>query len=302
MLISKLHTKFTVAWIYRWTIYLCLLLIGLVFNFQQFFVEKFMQIYLGNTKFVVSLSTTPYRINEIGDTLESIFQQDLRPDKIYLAVPYLFKRDNIEYIIPDWLAKDERITIIRTQDYGPATKLLGVLEQAELDPQTIIITIDDDIIYPKNGLLHLVYAAATNPNHAVGYAGVNLQYNEQGLVSDQVTNGIIPIYTSDQPVTVLEGFGSVAYRRKFFDHQIFDIVNAPRECINSDDLYLSFHLAKKNIPRMVLRNKFINKFQLDIESAIGHDQNALHNLIPSPAQKHRACVNFMRQQDPLVVF
>lgn len=286
----------------KWSIYILLLSFGLIALCQQYIVELYMRMYLRNTNYVVSLSTTPYRINAIRPTIENLFAQNLPPKAVYLSVPYLFKRDNLEYVIPEWLANDSRITILRTEDYGPATKLLGVLKQTDLDPDTIIVTVDDDIIYPKHALLHLIYKAATNPDTAYGFAGVNLQYNVAGLVADDVKNGVIPIYHGDRDVTVLQGFGGVAYRRKFFDDSIFEISNAPPECINSDDLYLSFHLAKKNITRRILKNKYINNFMIDYTTEIGHDEHALHNLTPTPAQKHRTCVQFMRDVDSGVVF
>ncbi len=279
------------------------LLFVYLYNYhKQFFVELYMRIYLYNKPFVVSFSTTPHRIDKIHKTIETVFQQSLKPDKIYISLPYVFKRDNIPYHIPEWLTKDKRVTILRTKDYGPATKLLGLLEQVELNPKQVIITVDDDISYPEQTFLHLVYHAYKNPESAVGVSGVDLQYDVDGLVSQDVKNGVISGFHHTRYFAVLQGFASIAYRAGFFDESIFEITNAPQECINSDDLYLSYHLAKKNIPRIGFWGKYMNQFMVDYRNSIGLNDDALHNLIPTPAQKHRTCMQYMRQQDPYVVF
>lgn len=290
----------------KWFFYSIILGTLAVINAMDFLrhhlTELYMHIYMYNKPFVVSFSTTPHRIDKIHKTIETVFNQTLKPEKVYISIPYVFKRDNMPYHIPEWLANDKRITILRTEDYGPATKLLGLLEQVKLDPKQMIITVDDDISYPEQTFLYLVYHAARHPERAIGISGVDLQYDIDGLVSQDVINGIISGFYYTKFTTVLQGFASVAYRAGFFDESIFDIVNAPRECINSDDLYLSYHLASKNILRQSIWNKYMNQFMVDYNNSIGLNTDALHQLIPTPAQKHRTCVQYMRQQDPYVVF
>jgi hypothetical protein len=286
----------------KWLIYCTLLAVGLLLNFHQFLIEQYLRLQIRNEHVVISFSTTPYRIHEMQDTVATILQQNAKVDAIYLAVPYVFKRDNTPYIIPKWLQNHPNITVIRTQDYGPATKLLGVLEKIELDPNTIIVTMDDDIKYPASTVLHLVYKAKKYPNDAIGIAGADLDYDILGNLLPNKIGGLISQTNPDTTATLLQGFASIAYRRKFFSNDIFEISNAPRECINSDDLYLSFHLAKHNISRRILSNRYINKLKINYSNDIGHGEDALHNLIPSPSDKHRICINYMKQQNPSVIF
>ncbi len=286
----------------KWFIYCSLLICGLLLNFHQFIVEQYMRLKIRNEHVVISFSTTPYRIEEIQDTVKTILTQNTKVDAIFLAIPHVFKRDNIFYTIPDWLYNHPKIKIIRTQDYGPATKLLGLLEQVKLDPNTIIITMDDDIKYPNNTVVQLVYKAKQYPNEAIGIAGADLNYDTYGDLIPNNIGGLISQTSPDANATLLQGFGSIAYRRKFFNEDVFEIYNAPRECINSDDLYLSFHLAKQNIPRRVLSNKYINKEKINYSNDVGHRNDALHNLIPSPSDKHRICIAYMKRLAPNVSF
>ena len=77
--------------------------------------------------FCVSITTLPSRIDNIFETLNSIEKQTLKPNKIYLNLPYKFKR------FPNYKFTEDQISnlnkynleISRCEDYGPATKLMG---------------------------------------------------------------------------------------------------------------------------------------------------------------------------------
>src|SRR5258708_7949627 len=95
---------------------------------------------------VATLTTLPDRYDLLRNTLKSIvFQVDV----VYLTLPLRAKRLNQEYPpLPDDITTMCRV--IRTEfDYGPIMKLYGALLH-ERDPTTLIISVDDDIIYPPN--------------------------------------------------------------------------------------------------------------------------------------------------------
>lgn len=289
----------------KWLAYLVVLLSFSVLNlfyYRQYFLEFWMRYNLGNEYIVVSLSTTPYRINDLSPTLETLFAQNAPIKQIYLNIPYHFERDNIEYQIPQYLLDEPRITILRTKDYGPATKLLGTLEKADLPPEAIIVTVDDDSIYPKNLVLQLAYKAMQHPDRAIGIMGANPDYDANGSIPEDSELGLIKIKQPNALVSVLQGYAGVAYRRHFFDDTVFDIAQAPKDCILSDDLYLSFYLAKHGIERQVLKNAYISSCDIGWDTPIGTSFTALHKLSPKPTDKHRSCLAFMHQQDPQVVF
>lgn len=279
-------------------------LAGFAFIYKQNLYELWMRIAVRNEYIVVSLTTTPYRINQMRPVIDFILQEKLPLKTVYVNIPYIFKRDNLEYKIPEWLENNDRITILRTKDYGPGTKLLGTLEQAQLPPNAIIITLDDDIKYPKNILLYLAYKAKSNPEVAAGLSGMNPHYNKQGvIITDSLTGiGLKFDKRPNASVAILEGFAGIAYRRHFFDNSIFALEDAPRECRNSDDLFISFYLAKQGIVRQVLRNKYMSLERVKWNEAVGFNKDALHQLSPTPAERHRACVVFMKSQDPNVKF
>lgn len=91
---------------------------------------------------VVSLTTWHARINNIPVVLESILRQTLKPDAIVLNLAY-------EEIIPDSVnsfLEANRVIVNRVEDTKVYKKLLPTLE---LFPESCIINIDDDFIYPE---------------------------------------------------------------------------------------------------------------------------------------------------------
>jgi hypothetical protein len=78
---------------------------------------------------VVTLSTLPHRMESINETLNSLVQQSMPPDAIYLNVPWVARRMNRTYVVPYALQQWSAITIVRCEDMGPATKLIPALEQ-----------------------------------------------------------------------------------------------------------------------------------------------------------------------------
>lgn len=285
--------------------YSIVLIITLILNFyyqKQYFIEQWMRFSLRNEYIIISMSTTPYRINELEPTLKTLLHQNANIKSIYLNIPHVFKRDNLEYKIPASLANNQKIKIIRCDDYGPATKLLGVLEKVELPTNAIIVTVDDDVLYPTNLVLQLAYAAKQHPDHAIGIMGANVDYNAVGEIPSDSELGLIKIKVPNAQVSILQGYAGVAYRRSFFDTTIFSVLTAPRDCINSDDLYLSFYLAKHDITRQVLLNSYINGCKIMWQTDIGTNDKSLHKLLPKPTDKHRSCIAYLKQHNPDVVF
>ncbi len=191
---------------------------------------------------VVSLTTTPYRIYTIKPVLDSIFRQSIKPTRVYVNVPYVFKRENKEYVIPKWLQSYPNIIINRTKDYGPATKLIGTLEK-ERDPNTIIVTFDDDRIYPKHAIRDLIQKSVIgNYNAVITGASLNFVF----VPTFNLYPSIITL--NDQLGLVVQGFNGVLYLRKFFNDDIFSLVdNVPLSCFLSDDLMISAYLHNNHI-------------------------------------------------------
>lgn len=135
---------------------------------------------------VVSFTSLPKRfVRHAHNMVRILKRQSYTPDAIYIAVPQTSRRSNESFTIPDWLAKDELVTVLRPSvDYGPATKLIPALErETELgNLDTRIITVDDDNEggWTDDSLIGLFAYSLYFEDMAVGYTG----WNATCMVSD----------------------------------------------------------------------------------------------------------------------
>lgn len=100
--------------------------------------------------FCVSMSTIPSRIENINDILHNINNQTLKPNKIFLNIPYEYRRFKNSNISETEIQKinKENIEITRCNDYGPGTKIMGSL--SKIKNYDFVILLDDDHLYDRN--------------------------------------------------------------------------------------------------------------------------------------------------------
>ena len=96
------------------------------------------------------MSTIPSRVKNINAILENINNQTLKPNKIFLNVPLKYNRFRNEIISEKDLddIRKENVEIIRCNDYGPGTKIMGSVDKVR--NYDCVILLDDDHIYDKN--------------------------------------------------------------------------------------------------------------------------------------------------------
>ena len=99
-------------------------------------------------KFCVSLTSLPSRIDNIEETIKSINNQSLKPEKVFLNLPYKFRRFPEYKFSENQLSKLNKydLEVTRCEDYGPATKLMGSIAKIKKNFDCVIL-IDDDHIY-----------------------------------------------------------------------------------------------------------------------------------------------------------
>jgi hypothetical protein len=216
-------------------------------------------------RIVISLTTTPHRINAIKPTLDSLRDQSIKADKIYLNVPYEFKRDNVKYVIPQWLLEYPEVTITRTEDFGPITKIVPTLWQ-EPELNTLIISVDDDIIYPKHLVRELASYAAEHPEAVITPMNVLYHFNDAHIIQK-----VQFAYEQGSEAAVVLGTSGAAYRRSFFDENFATLIaELPPACVLADDLVISLHLAysKIKIEQTIQRifNPFVAHFSYKLQN------------------------------------
>lgn len=283
----------------KWALFLSLGVLGITLNVYyhwDYLWTIWAKNYLQNQDIVFSFTTTPERIQRLEEPLHCLSKQNIPVRQIFISLPHVFKRTNSTYVIPEWLEVYPNVTILRTEDYGPATKILGTLKHPTITDDTIIIAIDDDTCYAPNLAIRLATRAKQYPDQVIAVSGAELDFNKNKA------GGIVKVFKDKTQVTVVEGFGGIAYRRRFFKPSIYEIRNEPQFCFTSDDIYLSFHLAKNNVPRQSLNNKFLDVRDHVRQIQFGFMPDALYRLGNSQAERYKQCITYLQTKYPTVVF
>jgi hypothetical protein len=150
--------------------------------------------------------------------------------KIVLNIPHVWKRKNVSYVVPDWVVANHRIVLNRCDDRGPVTKIIETCKV--VPPFSIVIVVDDDIIYQKFLVSGLVDSFWKDPAAVSSYS----------IEFDDWTDKKGKIFGSSVP----EGFGGVVMAGTVV-HQIKDAIKMPDSCFSVDDQYLAFVYKKLGI-------------------------------------------------------
>jgi hypothetical protein len=209
-------------------------------------------------KKIISFTTIPSRIEHIKPMVDSVLNQSIKPDEIVLWIARSYRRSNhnVETKIPDFI-KNSNISVKYCEDVGPFTKLYYSLKQEWHHKDTIIVTVDDDVFYPKHWLKGLLKQAKRTPDKAIGYRGRILNDKLDYNSSLKVTNA--PTFRPIK-VDIITGTWGALYKVKFFDEAIFseEVIKAN---FMVDDIWITGHLAKNNIDRIVIKNVGVKLFQ-----------------------------------------
>lgn len=233
-------------WIFLLIVLIC---IGVAFWYAFAGSKETDESFTERPRVVVSFSTIPSRLPFLRKVEQQITKQTFKPDAVYACIPKRSARLNQEY---DLKTNDtpETFTVLRTEDYGPATKLLGCLDM-EQDPSTIIITIDDDIDYYDNLIEVLAEMSINNPDCRVGSRANNKLYTNH--VKPQ--SRMLPSHD-----ILLMGFGGIAYRRGMITDSVrkwLQSLPSTDTCWKSDDLTFDrlIKTPKIKVPNLVRKSK-----------------------------------------------
>lgn len=192
---------------------------------------------------IVSLTTHSHRIEKVGLAIQSIMDQTLKADKIVLSInKEKFNNENIPNTLK--LLENRGLTINYCKDIGPYTKLVPVLK---IHPESIIVTVDDDLIYPRNLLETLYKAYEIEPNfihclrmHYMKFAssGEIKPYSEWDLCSGttKADNYVFPT-----------GVGGVLYPPHSFNDEVFNEDAFMKLSPNADDVWFKAMSLLNNV-------------------------------------------------------
>jgi len=132
-------------------------------------------------------------------------------------------------------------------DWGPATKLIGAL-LLEKDPSTVIITLDDDMVYNRDTVKWL--STHMQPDIALSFGCEMWNSDMSGFIA---FNTYTNFYMTTPRVCEgwLIGWAAIAYHVSSFGDDIYTFIQSlPAGCFNNDDMWLSGYIARHGVTRI----------------------------------------------------
>ena len=188
------------------------------------------------TPLVVSVTTMASRIDTVHLTLYSLMSQSRTPDKVFLWLKPDVRR------VPDALTplRDKGLEIKTTEDIGSYAKLVPALRQC---PESVIVTADDDVIYPYTWLERLERAYIAAPSHIHCHISRRIELksaDEFRAYADWPMINFNPDSTDDSQTglhLLPIGYGGVAYPPGALHEDATDATLFRKLCPHADDIW-----------------------------------------------------------------
>lgn len=195
---------------------------------------------IAEKEIIVSLTTHSYRINDVYLAIESIMQGTMLPNRIILWISDERKNVPLPITLQNQIKRGLEVRYCR--DIRSYTKLVPALKEF---PESAIITIDDDIIYPIDMLEHLVNAYNQTHDcicaHWVHTTPKDLLENYTSLLNWPTVKEPV----EDSPLLFYEGFGGVLYPPNSLDAEVFNEDVFLNICKYADDVWFNAMSLKK---------------------------------------------------------
>lgn len=197
----------------------------------------------------ISLTTLPSRIEKVAPTIKSLLDQSVRVDGIRINLPNQSRREKCGYKIPLFLKRCRPLDLAScAEDHGPITKLLPTVYDFQQIPDTKIIIVDDDTIYPRTMVESLVQTSELHPDSAACMRGWRVPPGDRHRDRRYVQASTA---TTPTQVAIMQGASGFLVKPRFFENDALIDEQAPPEAFFVDDILVSGTLAKLNIPRYV---------------------------------------------------
>lgn len=200
---------------------------------------------------VVSLTSFEKRISDVYLCIESLMQQSLRPDRIVL---WLSSENFPDRRVPELLRKQQQRgldIVFKDEDLGPYKKFVYALEHY---PDSLIITVDDDLLYPPDMVEQLYQAWRDDPSVIHCHRAHTMQVNREGqpLPYRKWSNGCAGEQAS--PLVFPTGMGGVLYFPGALHEEVLNRGQFMRLCPNADDIWLKAMSLKNDVLCSVIRD------------------------------------------------
>jgi hypothetical protein len=190
---------------------------------------------------IVSLTSYGLRINEVHLPIESLLNQTLKPNKILLWLDNSFKNTKL----PARLIKQQErgLEIAYCEDIKSYKKLIPTLENF---PNSVIITIDDDMIYSPDFVEILVNEYEKDKEQVCFFRGHTIIIRKQGKIEPYL-EWVRRSASGSSLLNIPTGVGGVLYPPGVFHEDVTKTEIFMKICPYADDIWFKAMTLLKNI-------------------------------------------------------
>ncbi|EOX3438168.1 glycosyltransferase family A protein [Vibrio cholerae] len=191
---------------------------------------------LGDFPIVVSLTSYSDRIYDVYLVLESIAQQTVKPNRVIL---WIAENEFSSYDLPETLKKrfSYGLEVRFCPDIRSYKKLIPTLELCD---NSVIITLDDDIIYPHDTIENLIKEHKRYPNAILGNRAHEITFRNGKLKPYKTWNKEV---SKQSDYIFLTGCGAILYPPNSLHASVMDSSLFMSLCPHADDVWF-FIMAK----------------------------------------------------------
>lgn len=214
------------------------------------------------TDVIVSLTTHGRRLYEVYLAIESIMQGSVKPNRIILWLSTDIQSETLPQPLFNQIRRG--LEVKYTKDIGPYTKLIPVLKEF---PDSVIVTIDDDILYPFDTLEMLISAHMKHPQSICANRVMDITLDNQGQPTSLPTWKELEDRDRISKLNFFEGVGAVLYPLHCFTSVIFEESVFNEICPTADDVWFNC-MALLSKTSVVSANHHYIRFPLLINDSI----------------------------------
>lgn len=221
-------------------------------------------------EYVVSLTSFPGRINAVAVCIETIMRQTMLPDRIILWLSRdQFSNSNL---LPKELIhlKSRGLEIRFCEDLRSHKKYFFAMQEF---PNSVVITMDDDVLYPRKTLERLIEQHKSTPDNIC--CNIASFYDRNSPYVDWLRVESKFVLRSEELVPI--GVGGVLYPAGSLSKMVFNEEDVRLLCPHTDDLWLKV-MSMINKTKITYCGEFPTLFTIfKTQSENLGDENTLRN-------------------------
>jgi hypothetical protein len=229
---------------------------------------------VSSIKFYKNIDINSLGVDKISDVIVSLTSFPARIDLVYLSIRSILNQTKKPQKIVLWLAEEQfplgeeslPNSLLELKPFGLEIEFCIDIKAHkkyyfafQKYPENLIVTVDDDVIYPTIFLSTLLKSHEEYPNSVIANR-VRFMETEGNTFKPYRQWEINRLYNGKPSKKIFStGVGGVLYKPSFFSNSIFDIEGMKKTGCVGDDIWLKAGQIVNNIP-VVFTNYYFKQF------------------------------------------